>query len=178
MSSSANGANWTSPARIPIDAVTSTADHFIPGLGIDSATAGSTAHLGLTYYYYPQANCAAANCALYAGFISSADGGSTWSAATPVAGPMALSWLPSTDSGQMVADYIATSFAGGNAYGFFAVAKAKSGSTLNEAIYTTQMGFNVAAAQARNSSAGESPAEISTAHAVAHSNIVRNTVRR
>jgi len=157
MSTSSNGANWTQPARIPIDAITSTVDHFIPGLGIDPATGGSTAHLGLTYYYYPQTNCSAANCALYAGFISSADGGNTWSAATPIAGPMALSWLPSTDSGQMVADYIATSFAGGNAYGFFAVAKAKSGSTFNEAIYTTQMGFNVAAAEGKNSSSGERP---------------------
>jgi hypothetical protein len=70
---------------------------------------------------------------------------------------MALSWLPSTDSGQMVGDYIATSFAGGNAYGFFAVAKAKSGATFNEAIYTTQVGFSLAAAQGRNSSAGERP---------------------
>ena len=157
MSTSPNGTNWTQPARIPIDALTSAADHFIPGLGIDPATSGSTAHLGLTYYYFPQANCTSATCALYAGFISSADGGSTWSAATPVAGPMELSWLPSTDSGQMVGDYIATSFAGGNAYGFFAVAKAKSGSTFNEAIYTTQAGFNVAAAEAKNSSAGERP---------------------
>jgi hypothetical protein len=178
MSTSANGANWTPPARIPIDAITSTVDHFIPGLGIDPATAGGTAHLGLTYYYYPQANCAVANCALYAGFISSADGGSTWSAATPVAGPMALNWLPSTDSGQMVADYIATSFAGGNAYGFFAVAKAKSGSTFNEAIYTTQAGFNVAAAEAKNSSAGERPVVSAVSHAVARRNILRKTVRR
>ncbi|HEX3104780.1 MAG TPA: sialidase family protein, partial [Terriglobales bacterium] len=84
MSTSSNGANWTQPARIPIDAITSTVDHFIPGLGIDPATGGSTAHLGLTYYYYPQTNCSAANCALYAGFISSADGGNTWSAATPI----------------------------------------------------------------------------------------------
>ncbi|HXF14429.1 MAG TPA: sialidase family protein [Terriglobales bacterium] len=178
MSTSANGTNWTQPARIPIDDVSSTADHFIPGLGIDPATAASTAHLGLTYYYYPQANCTAATCALYAGFISSADGGSTWSAATPVAGPMALSWLPSTDSGQMVADYIATSFAGGNAYGFFAVAKAKSGSTFNEAIYTTQMGFNVAAAEAKNNSAGERPVEIASIHADARKNISRKTIRR
>jgi hypothetical protein len=178
MSTSANGANWTPPARIPIDAITSTVDHFIPGLGIDPATAGGTAHLGLIYYYYPQANCAAANCALYAGFISSADGGSTWSAATPVAGPIALNWLPSTDSGQMVADYIATSFAGGNAYGFFAVAKAKSGSTFNEAIYTTQAGFNVAAAEAKNSSAGERPVVSAVSHAVARRNILRKTVRR
>jgi hypothetical protein len=178
MSTSANGANWTQPARIPIDALTSTVDHFIPGLGIDPATAGSTAHLGLTYYYYPQTNCSVANCALYAGFISSADGGSTWSAATPVAGPMALSWLPSTDSGQMVADYIATSFAGGNAYGFFAVAKAKSGSTFNEAIYTTQMGFNVAAAEAKNSMLADRPVKDVLHHAVARNSISQKTRRR
>ncbi len=177
MSTSTNGTTWSAPARIPIDAVSSTADHFIPGLGIDPATAGSTAHLGLTYYYYPQANCAAANCALYVGFISSADGGATWSAATPVAGPMTLSWLPATDSGQMVADYIATSFAGGNAYGFFAVAKAKSGSVFNEAIYTTQMGFNVAAAEAKNSAEGEIPVRSATIHAVVRHDISRKKFR-
>lgn len=177
MSTSANGANWSAPARIPIDAVSSTADHFIPGLGIDPATSGSTAHLGLTYYYYPQSNCTAATCALYAGFISSADGGSTWSAATPVAGPMALSWLPSTDSGQMVADYIATSFAGGNAYAFFAVAKAKSGSTFNEAIYTTQAGFNVAAAEGKNSSAGDRPVQNAVNRAAVRKSVSRTTRR-
>jgi hypothetical protein len=155
MSTSADGTTWTTPARIPIDPTTSTVDHFIPGLGIDPATAGGTAHLGLTYYYYPQVNCTATTCALYAGFISSLDGGSTWSAATPLAGPMSLSWLPNTFSGRMVADYIATSFTGGRAYGFFAAAKANSGTTFNEAIYTTQSGLDVAAAQGRNSSAGE-----------------------
>ena len=163
MSTSADGTTWTTPARIPIDPTTSTADHFIPGLGIDPATAGGTAHLGLTYYYYPQANCSAATCALYAGFISSLDGGSTWTAPTPLAGPMSLSWLPNTFSGRMVADYIATSFAGGNAFGFFAVAKANSGTTFNEAIYTTQSGLDVAAAQRRNSSAGDR--EVAVAHA-------------
>jgi hypothetical protein len=156
MSTSGDGSTWTSPARIPIDATTSSVDHFLPGLGIDPATSGGTAHLGLTYYYYPQANCTAATCALFVGFISSSDGGTTWSAPTPVAGPMSLSWLPSTDSGLMVADYIATSFSGGKAYGFFAVAKAKSGSTFDEAIYTTQSGFDVAAS-VMNSSAGEQP---------------------
>jgi hypothetical protein len=154
-STSADGTTWTSPARIPIDPTTSTVDHFIPGLAIDPTTAGGTAHLGLTYYYYPQANCSAATCALYAGFISSLDGGGTWTAATPLAGPMSLSWLPNTVSGRMVADYIATSFAGGNAYGFFAAATANSGTTFNEAIYTTQSGLDVAASQGRNSSAGE-----------------------
>jgi len=157
MSTSSDGANWSAPARIPIDAVTSGADHFIPGLGIDPTTAGSTAHFGLSYYYYPQANCSASTCALYVGFISSTDGGSTWSTATPVAGPMNVSWLAPTSQGRMVGDYIATSFAGGNAYGVFAVAKANSGTTFDEAIYTNEAGFNVAAAQGRFSSAGERP---------------------
>jgi hypothetical protein len=157
ISTSSDGVIWTAPGRIPIDATTSTVDHFIPGLGIDPATSGGTAHLGLTYYYYPQTNCTAATCALYVGFISSLDGGNTWSAATPLAGPMSLSWLPSTFSGQMVADYVATSFAGGKAYGVFAVAKANLGTTFDQAIYTTKAGLDVAAAQARNSSAGERP---------------------
>src|SRR5206468_1863620 len=155
MSTSADGVSWTTPARTPIDALASTVDHFTPGLGIDPGTSGATAHLGLTYYYYPQANCTATTCALYAGFISSLDGGGTWSAATPLAGPMSLHWLPNTSSGRMVADYIATSFAGGKAYGFFAAAKANSGTTFNEAINTTASGVDVATSQGRNSSAGE-----------------------
>jgi Cytochrome P450 len=51
---SANGTKWTKPARIPIDARSSTVDHFIPGLAVDRATSGKTAHLTATYYYYPR----------------------------------------------------------------------------------------------------------------------------
>lgn len=161
MSTSADGSTWTSPARIPIDATSSTVDHFIPGLGIDPTTSGATAHLGLTYYYYPQANCTQASCGLFAGFISSQDGGATWSQPTPVAGPMSLDWLPSTSSGFMAADYIATSFANGKAFGFFASANANSGSTLDEAIYTTQTGFD-ASAEGRFSSSGDTPVAAAT----------------
>jgi len=35
--------------------------------------------LALTYYYYPDANCTTANCQLQVGFVSSTDGGTTWS---------------------------------------------------------------------------------------------------
>ena len=170
VSTSADGVSWTAAARIPIDTTTSTVDHFIPGLGIDPTTSGSTAHLGLTYYYYPQTNCAPASCAIYVGFISSLDGGNTWSAATPIAGPMTLSWLPSTFSGQMVADYVATSFAGGKAYGVFAVAKAKRGGTFDQAIYTTKAGFDVAASRGLFSSVDERPA-------VAHGDSSRSPTR-
>ena len=157
MSTSSDGATWTTPVRIPIDSVSSGADYFIPGLAIDPATSGASAHLALTYYYYPVANCMQATCALYAGFISSLDGGNTWSAPTPLAGPMSLDWLPSTSQGFMVADYIATSFAAGKAFGFFAVAKQNSGTTLDQAICTTQSGMDVAAAEGKSSSAGDVP---------------------
>jgi hypothetical protein len=157
MSTSGDGVSWTAPSRIPIDPVAGSVDHFIPGLGVDPATSGGSAHLGLTYYYYPQSSCTASTCALYVGFISSSDGGNTWSGATTLAGPMSLSWLPSTLSGKMVGDYIATSFSSGKAYGFFAIAEANSGTVFDEAIFTTQAGFDVAARPAVGRSSGERP---------------------
>ena len=63
--------------RIPIHGLDTTYDHFIPGLGVDPNTSGATAHLTMTYYYYPEANCGNA-CKLYVGFTTSQDGGKTW----------------------------------------------------------------------------------------------------
>ena len=100
-STSADGVNWTAASRVPIDPVTSTVDHFIPGLAVDPATSGATAHLGLTYYFYPTAACSGA-CQLEVGFISSPDGGAHWGTATQLAGPMALSQIAQTSQGPMV----------------------------------------------------------------------------
>jgi hypothetical protein len=137
LSTSADGSNWTAPMGIPIDATSSTVDHFIPALAADSATSGGSAHLALTYYFYPQSACTLASCQLQVGTVSSADGGNAWSAPTTLAGPMQLSWLPSTSSGAMVGDYAATAYSNGHAYGVFAVAQANSGSVFNEAIFAT-----------------------------------------
>jgi hypothetical protein len=143
MSTSSNGTAWSPVARIPIDETTSTVDHFIPGLAVDKATAGSSAHLGLTYYYYPQANCSTSTCQLDVGFISSTNGGASWSAPRQLAGPMSLGWLASTSQGAMVGDYISTSFASGTAHAVFALANAPSGGILDEAMYTTSAGLAV-----------------------------------
>ena len=137
MSSSTDGTHWSSPARIPIDPLTSTVDHLLPAIGADSATAGITAHLTVIYYYFPVSNCSS-NCQLDVGFTSSDDGGSTWTAGTQLAGPMQTTWLPVSDAGYMVADYSGVSYTNGNPFGVFAVAKAPSGSALNEAMYTTK----------------------------------------
>jgi hypothetical protein len=124
MSTSSDGVTWSAVARVPIDSTKSTVDHFIPGLAVDTSTSGSTASLGLAYYYYPSTNCSSSTCQLDVGYISSSDGGQTWSAPTQLAGPMTLSWLPNTSQGRMVGDYISTSFSGGSARPVFALASA------------------------------------------------------
>jgi hypothetical protein len=155
-STSTDGVNWSAVTRVPIDATSSTVDHFIPGIGIDPATSGSGAHVAIHYYYYSQSNCAQATCQLIAGFISSANGGSSWNEPVTLAGPSQLAWLPNSQNGLMVGDYIATAFTSGVPHGVIAVAAANSGTTFNEAIYTAQ-GLTVVAAGRQLSSAGEKP---------------------
>ena len=156
LSTSTNGTTWTKIARIPIDPITSTVDHFIPGLGVDLATSGKTAHLAATYYYYPLASCNN-SCQLEVGFTISKDGGKTWTAGKHLAGPMQLSWLPQSQNGLMVADYLAVAYSNGNPFGVFAVAKAPSGGKLNEAMYTTKAPLLASADEPRFSSKREKP---------------------
>jgi hypothetical protein len=155
-STSADGVTWSVVTRVPIDATTSTVDHFIPGIGIDPATSGATSHVAIHYYYYSQSNCTLETCQLIVGYISSASGGSTWNEPVTITGPIQLSWLPNSQNGLMVGDYIATAFTNGVPHGAFAVATANAGSTFNEAIYTGQ-GLIVSAAGRQLSSAGDKP---------------------
>jgi hypothetical protein len=141
LSTSTDGKKWTKPARIPIDAVTSGADHFIPGLGVDPTTAGATARLGLTYYYYQNAACGT-SCSLEVGYLQSTNGGATWSAPTQLAGPFSTTLCPDTSAGRMVGDYISTSWIGGKAFGAFAVAQVPTdGSAFDQAIYVPSGGL-------------------------------------
>ncbi len=112
--SSADGVHWTLPKRIPAAPVGSGVDFLIPGLAVDRSTSGSSAHLGLVYYYFPSINCDPTTCQLNVGFISSINGGKTWSAPEQLAGPMTLTWLPLTTQGFMVADYLSTSIVPGD----------------------------------------------------------------
>ena len=116
MSTSTNGTSWSSVVRIPIDPTSSTVDHFIPGLAVDKGTQGNTAHLGLTYYFYPVASCTSSTCKLTLGYVQSTDGGTTWTTAVQVSGPFKNTWLPLTNQGYMVGDYMSTSFVNGKAY--------------------------------------------------------------
>jgi len=155
-STSSDGVHWSKVTRIPIDPTTSTVDHFIPGIGIDPATSGATAHVAIHYYFYTQSKCTKTTCRLFVGYVSSHNAGSTWNAAVKLAGPMQLGWLPNSQNGLMVGDYIATAFSNGVPHGVFAVAAAKSGTIFNEAMNTAQ-GLTVPADGPQLSSAGDKP---------------------
>jgi hypothetical protein len=120
MSTSTNGTTWSPVTRIPIDAVDSGRDHFLPGLGVDPAASG---HLGLVYYFYPVANCDENTCRSSVGFVSSTDGGVNWSAQLSLSGPFTNKGLPLTTSGYMFGDYNSVSYIGGLAHTVYAVAK-------------------------------------------------------
>ncbi len=140
MSTSQDSLAWTAPVRIPLDAITSTADHFIPAFGVDPATGGSNAHLALLYYFYPDTNCTTATCSLNVGFITSQDGGASWTTPATLVSGMLLTSLPTTTSGVMVGDYFGVAFSSGKAFPVFAVANLPNGTTLNQAMYTTTSG--------------------------------------
>jgi hypothetical protein len=142
-STSSDGTHWSTVQRVPTNPVGSGEDNFIPGIAVDKSTSGSSAHIAVTYYFFPNANCSN-NCQLEVGYVSSTNGGSTWSASTKLAGPMNPTWLANTNQGRMVGDYISTSIlANGNAFPVFAVAKANKGSKFNEAMYTAKGGLPV-----------------------------------
>lgn len=144
-SSSLDGVTWSPVTRVPIDPTTSTVDHFLMGIGVDRATSGGSTHIGLGYYYYPVSNCSFSTCQLTFGFVSSLDGGATWSPPTQVTGPMSLSWLPNTTLGYMVGDYTSTSFtADGKAHSVFAMAKALDGGQFRERL--AKVTFDITAA--------------------------------
>jgi len=164
LSTSSDGVKWSKLTRLPLDPVGSGVDHFIPGLAIDPSTSGGTAHLVVTFYYYPVANCTAATCQLDVGFSTSTDGGASWTSNTKIAGPMSLGWLPNTTQGTMVGDYISNSFSGAVAYPAIALANAPSGSTFDQAIYTVRGGLSAGAtvSGAQTQSLANSPATLTS----------------
>jgi len=162
-STTTNGVRWTPVTRIPADAKGSGVDHFIFGLGVDRSTSGSTGHVALTFYFYPNANCTSSTCELKAGGTTSADGGASWTATETLAGPMSLSLLPNTTQGRMVGDYISTSFSSaGKAFPGLAVAMAPTTEAFNENMYTITGGLMAGSALAATDQSNESAGAPST----------------
>jgi hypothetical protein len=170
LSSSTDGTNWTAPARVPIDNVSGRVDHFIPGLGVDPATAGSTAKLGLTYYGYADARCKKNRCALQVGYIQSNNGGANWGSPVQVVDPFPVSDVPDTSQGKMVGDYISTSWSGGKAFGPVAVGKPRVGTVFSQGLEVPTGGIT-ASGGAFTSGSDKPVADAAADHAASRSAI-------
>src|SRR5207249_5067468 len=86
----------------------------------------ATAHLGVTFYFMPTNSCNQSTCRINGGFVSSTNGGQTWSTPVKVLGPIRQTGLPSA-GGFFLGDYMSTSFgSNGKAYPVFANATGSS----------------------------------------------------
>ena len=113
LSRSADGSSWSPPTRIPTAPISSRSDFVIPGIAVDRTRVG---RIAVAYYIFRLATL------LDVGFMSSADGGRTWTAPLRLnAQSMRLDWIAQA-GGAMVGDYMSTSFTGGRAVAVFPIA--------------------------------------------------------
>jgi BNR/Asp-box repeat len=124
-SKSGDGINWTPPAVIPLGS----GNHVLPGLAADPSRLG---RLALAYY-------TEAGRKLNVGFVSSSDGGATWTRPVRLS-PEGMRFNRIAQSGgAMVGDYISTSFANGRAVAVFTLAQSPLRGRLRQATYASSI---------------------------------------
>ncbi len=138
MSTSTDGQNWSPVTRLPIDATSDSVDHFLAGLGADPTTGGSAAHLGLIYYYYPYSACGGTGmpaCLVYSAFLSSTDGGASWSSHGSLNSTgMTPGSLAQTSRGRMLGDYFPVAWSAGKAIPVFPLSVPPSNGIYSESM--------------------------------------------
>jgi hypothetical protein len=123
VSSSADGRSWTEPA-----AATSGRDALIPTIGINPATG----RVAIAYYTVRAAG-------IDLELVQSRPSGTGWQAPQRLsAQTMHVEWLPRTNSGRMLADYISLHFAAGRPQVVWALASEPVGGGFKQAIYATR----------------------------------------
>lgn len=131
LSRSADGVQWSAPARIPTGPARDRTHDVVPGLAADPDGNG---RLALSWYRLQPGG------GIDAFFVRSANGGGTWTAPRRLSTEtMTRQWIAQTTLGPMLGDYISTSFAGGTPVAVLALASRPSAGRLDEAIYTARL---------------------------------------
>jgi hypothetical protein len=126
LASSADGVNWTPPVRVGTGAPSSGTYYALPGL---AANPNRPRQLALAYYRVTAA-------AVDAFFVSSNDDGARWSAPRRLS-PQSMSraWMPDSQYGPMLADYISTSYVGGRPIPIIVLAGRPRGTRLQQSVF-------------------------------------------
>jgi hypothetical protein len=131
LSRSADGLQWSAPARIPAGPVRDRTYDVVPGLAADPEEAG---RLALAWYRLQPGG------GIDAFFVRSSNGGGTWTRPRRLnTETMSREWIAQTTLGPMLGDYISTSFAGRTPVAVLALASRPSGGRLDEAIYAARL---------------------------------------
>lgn len=148
MSTSTNGNDWG-----PVTRVTGgRGDHFGAGIGVDRSTSAGSARLAVVYHRRPGSGCAPETCRITVEYVSSHDGGASWSHPIRLAGPMRPAWLAGTAEARATGGRVAVSVVpGGNAFPVFSSATANAGTRFAQHMFTVAGGLPI--------SGGTRPAE-------------------
>jgi hypothetical protein len=127
-----DGQRWSAVRRIPVGAASGSQEAFLAGIGVDRTTAGQNAHLGVAFYQMPTTDCTPSTCKLQAWFVSSRNGGATWSSPLQLFGPFRETQLANA-GGFFLGDYVSVSFASnGRAFPVLPTARATGDCTLGQ----------------------------------------------
>jgi RTX calcium-binding nonapeptide repeat (4 copies) len=124
--SSADGVNWSAPVRIATGPATVNTYYALPGL---AANPSRPQQLAVAYYRLRGE-------AIDAYFVSSNDDGADWSAPRRLSPQsMSRSWMPDTQYGPMLADYISTSYVNGRPIPIVVLAGRPRGAQLQQSVF-------------------------------------------
>ncbi|MBQ1072843.1 exo-alpha-sialidase [Micromonospora sp. C31] len=109
IATSADGATWSVPRRLPTGVE---GDHFLPGIAVEPDGLTGETRIGLVYHSIP-ADCSygmfGAPCEVWASYISSINDGQTWSAPTVLTHAMPVANIARSTQGHMLGDYVSAS---------------------------------------------------------------------
>jgi hypothetical protein len=139
LASTADGAVWSTPARIPVTTGAGV-DAFVPGLAADPAGRG---RLGLVYHTVDQPGaCPPEECrTVHVWVTGTRDGGRTWARPrrlTPRG--MRLPWIANTGVGRMLADYVSASWTGGRTVAVVSLADEPVAGAFRQATFAAAFG--------------------------------------
>jgi hypothetical protein len=140
ITSSQDGVRWSTTRRVPTAPALDGLHHFVPGLGVDQASSGSTMRAAVVFSVLGPRGCTSETCRVQSYFVSTTNAGVGWSAPQPLGSAQPLDAFPQSTTGRFLGDYVSTSFvAGGVAVPVFASATGPFNGRFHQGVFATRI---------------------------------------